>query len=59
MVEQRKNFLLSLYVSIQTGSEDSFFPDGFECKKFILAFLFDQVDLAEGTLPYSFVEFEA
>lgn len=59
MIEQRKNFLLGLYISVETGSEYPLFPDGFECEKSIFAFLFDEVDLAKSTLPYSFVEFEA
>jgi len=48
-----------LYVSVQTGSKYSFFSDGFECEKFIFAFFFDEVYLAESPLAYFFVEFEA
>lgn len=46
-------------VSIETGAEDAFLANGFECVEAVLAVFFDEINFTEGSLPDAFVEFEA
>lgn len=59
MVDERKNFFLSLDVSIEIGSKDSFFPDGFEGIKLIFPIFFDKIDLTKSSFSDSLIELEA
>ena len=58
MVEQRKNILLCLNISVQISSKNPLLSDSLHCIKFILSIFFNQIHLTKSTLSNPLVKFE-